>query len=140
MKTKLACALVIASAVVGCAQQPKMVWLRSDGQGIRDPVLARQFELDRTVCDGDTGKAGLVALNPVTPDGGYYNGSVAAQRGALSGNVMRGCMAQKGYVLVREDEASSKAAEFAAASAEQARREASVKEPTSSARRVASAR
>jgi hypothetical protein len=88
---------------------------------------------------GIRGKAGLTALNPGVASN-HYNESVGAERGALSADVMRGCMAQKGYVLVREDEVQAKAAEFAASSAEQARREASVKEPTSSARRVASAR
>jgi hypothetical protein len=102
MKTQLACALVIASAVVGCAQQPKTVWLRTDGRvAANDPVMSRQFEVDRTVCSGDTGKAGLTALNPGTSD--RYNGAVAVERGALSNNVMRGCMAEKGYVLVREE-------------------------------------
>jgi hypothetical protein len=62
--------------------------------------MSRQFEVDRTVCSGDTGKAGLTALNPGTSD--RYNGAVAVERGALSNNVMRGCMAEKGYVLVRE--------------------------------------
>jgi hypothetical protein len=140
MKTQLACALVIASAVIGCAQQPKTVWLRTDGRvAANDPVMSRQFEVDSTVCSGDTGKAGLTALNPGSSDRNY-NTAVARERGALSNNVMRGCMAEKGYVLVREDEVPAKAAEFAAANAEQARREASLKEPTSSARRVSSAR
>jgi hypothetical protein len=139
MKTQLACALVIASAVLGCAQQPKTVWLRTDGRvAANDPVMSRQFEVDRTVCSGDTGKAGLTALNPGTSD--KYNGAVAVERGALSNNVMRGCMAEKGYVLVREEEVSAKAAEYAAASAQQARQDAAVQSPASSAKRVASAR
>ncbi len=101
--------------------------------------MNRQFELDRTVCSGDTGKAGLVGLNPVSPYKGGYDYTVGAQRGALSGDVMRGCMAEKGYVLVREDEVGAKAAEFAAAT-EQARREAAAKQPPQpSAKRTASA-
>jgi hypothetical protein len=80
------------------------------------------------------------AIPPTAGLKGYYNGAAGAERGALSGDVMRGCMAEKGYVLVRKDEVTAKAAAFAAASAEQARREAAVKEPSSSARRVASTR
>jgi hypothetical protein len=138
MNIKFVCALVIAGAVVGCAQQPKTAWLRTDGRvAANDPVMSRQFEVDRTVCSGDTGKAGLTALNPGTSD--RYNGAVAVERGALSNNVMRGCMAEKGYMLVREDEVPAKAAEFAAAS-EQARREAAAKQPPPpSGKRVANA-
>jgi hypothetical protein len=42
------------------------------------------------------------------------------ERSALSANVMRGCMAEKGYVLVREDEAEARSAQFAAVAAEKA--------------------
>jgi hypothetical protein len=76
----------------------------------------------------------LTALNPGTSD--RYNGVVAVERGALSNNVMRGCMAEKGYVLVREEEVSAKSAEYAAASAQQARQDAAVQSPASSAKRV----
>jgi hypothetical protein len=78
----------------------------------------------------------LVALNPIlSTESGYYNRAAGAERGALSSDVMRGCMAQKGYVLVREDEAQAKAAEYAAATAQQARQEAAAapaKQPASS--------
>jgi hypothetical protein len=142
MKTQLACALVIASAVLGCAQQPKTVWLRNDGRmASSDPLMSRQFEVDRAVCSGDTGKAGLVALNPIqATDGGGYNRAAGAERGALASDVLRGCMAQKGYMLVREDEVAAKSAEYAAAAAQQARQDAAVQSPTSSAKRVASAK
>jgi hypothetical protein len=131
MKTKFICALVIASAVTACAQQPKMLWLRNDGRmAANDPVLSRQFEIDRAVCSGDTGKAGLVALNPMqATDGGGYNNKAGRERGALASDVMRGCMAQKGYMLVREDEVQAKSAEYAAAAAQQARQEAEAKQP-----------
>jgi hypothetical protein len=49
-------------------------------------------------------------------------------------------MAQKGYMLVREDEVAAKSAEYAAAAAQQARQDAAVQSPTSSAKRVASAK
>jgi hypothetical protein len=142
MKRQFVCALVIASAVVGCAQQTKTVWLRNDGRmAANDPVMSRQFEVDRAVCSGDTGKAGLVALNPIqATDGGGYNRAAGAERGALAGDVMRGCMAQKGYMLVREDEVQAKAAEYAAAAAQQAGQEAAAKQPPpSSSKRAASA-
>ena len=144
MKTKLACLAVAAFVAItfaGCASQPppKTVWLRTDGRvTANDPVLNRQFEVDRTVCSGDTGKAGLTALNPVTPNKGYYNGVVGVERGALSSDVMKGCMAEKGYVLVYEDEVPAKAAQFAAASAQQAKQEAAAKQ-VPNGKRVANA-
>jgi hypothetical protein len=144
MKMQLVCALVIASAVTACATQPpRTVWLRNDGRVAgNDPVMSRQFEVDRAVCSGDTGKAGLVALNPIAGGkDGYYNGVAGAERGALAGDVMRGCMAQKGYMLVREDEVQAKSAEYAAAAAQQARQEAATKQPAPqpSSKRTASA-
>jgi hypothetical protein len=118
MKTMFACALVIAGAsVAGCATQPpvQMTWIRTDGKNMKgDPVLVQQFEVDRSVCVGDTSKAGLAGLNPVTPYKADYSGAVAAERTNLSANVMRGCMAEKGYVFVREDEAEARSAQFAA--------------------------
>ena len=128
MKRQFVCALVIAGAVSACAQEEPVtqVWLRSDGKSpANDVVVSRQFEVDRTVCSG--GKVG------------YYNGVAGAERGALSADVMRGCMAQKGYVLVREDELQRKSAEFAAA-IDHERREAAAKEPPFSVKRVASSR
>jgi hypothetical protein len=137
MKIQLACALA-AIIVAGCATQPppRMVWIRTDGQGTSDPVRAQQFEIDRMVCNGDTSKAGLAGLNPVTPYKGGYSVSVDAERTALSNNVMHGCMADKGYVLVREDEAEARTAQFAAVAAEKVRREAAVKQPPASAKRT----
>jgi hypothetical protein len=142
MKLKFVCALAIAGLLSACAQHPKTVWLRSDGRvAANDPLMSRQFEVDRAVCSGDTGKAGLVALNPMqATDGGGYNRAAGAERGALAGDVMRGCMAQKGYMLVREDEVAAKSAEYAAAAAQQARQDAAAKQPPPpSGKRVANA-
>jgi hypothetical protein len=125
MKRQFVCALVIAGAVSACAQEEPVgqVWLRTDGKSpANDVVVSRQFEVDRADCSG--GKAG------------YYNGVAGSERGAFSADV-RGCMAQKGYVLVREDELQAKSAEFAAAS-DHAQREAAAKEPPFSVKRVAS--
>jgi hypothetical protein len=117
---------VLAAAALGlaaCLQPVDMVWVRTDGRVIKsDPVLLHQAEIDRTICGGDTGRAGLTGLNPVTPDGG--NRRISERRGELSADVMRGCMAEKGYVYVRADEAEARSAEFAAVAAENARRDA----------------
>jgi hypothetical protein len=58
-------------------------------------------------------------------------GAVTTERpernAVLLSDVLRGCMAQKGYMLVREDEVAAKSAEYAAAAAQQARQEAAAK-------------
>ena len=65
------------------------VWVRSDGQsGRENPSLARIFDADKAAC---------------TPAG--------------SAEPDRACMAGRGYVLVPESQAASKAAEFRAATA-----------------------
>jgi hypothetical protein len=115
-----------ALLLVGCAQNT--IYLRADGQvAANDPVLRQQFEMDRTVCRGEMQKADL---SGVTFTGGGLAGAVAAaERGQAAGQVAQGCMASKGYVLVREDEAPAKQQELAAIAAEKARREAAAAAP-----------
>ena len=92
-----------ALALIGCA--PHMIYLRADGvPPASDPVLQQQFEVDRTICDGEL------------------------QKGAGQTPV-RGCMAERGYVLVKEDEVAAKSQELAAIAAEKARREAAAVAP-----------
>ena len=107
----------------GCASAPKMLWLRADGQSVReDPVLKTQFELDGTSCLGERNKANL---SGVTFTGGGVAGIVASQnRSDAADTVQRGCMAEKGYLLIPEEQAEAKRAELAAAAAEKRRQEA----------------
>jgi hypothetical protein len=109
-----------------CAQQPKTIWIRADGKrAAGDTVLVHQFEMDRTICLGERQKANL---SGVTVANGSMAGVVAAQQRAdAADQVAAGCMAEKGYVLVREDEADAKSQEFAAVEAEKARRDAATK-------------
>lgn len=77
----------------------------------RNPVLQTQFEVDRTACLGERNKA---ALSGVTVAGGGLAGAIAAQeRTNAADTVGQGCMAEKGYLLVKEDEADAKRAELA---------------------------
>ncbi|RXG88734.1 hypothetical protein EAS61_29140 [Bradyrhizobium zhanjiangense] len=89
-----------------------MGWVRVDGQSSRDnPVLQTQFEVDRTACLGERNKA---ALSGVTVASGGLAATMAAQdRSNAADTVGQGCMAEKGYLLVREDEADAKRAELA---------------------------
>lgn len=104
--------IALCLALGGCAAAPKMVWLRVDGQTVREnPVLQTQAEIDGTSCLGERNKA---ALSGVTVAGGGIAGALAAaERTNAADTVARGCMAEKGYLLVREDEADAKRAELA---------------------------
>jgi hypothetical protein len=104
--------LALCAALGGCAAAPQMLWVRTDGQTIREnPVLVQQAELDRTICTGERSKA---ALSGVTFTGGGFAGAIAAQQRTVGADqVGQGCMAEKGYVLVQEDQAEAKRAELA---------------------------
>jgi hypothetical protein len=85
--------------------------------------------MDRTVCQGEMNKADL---SGVTYTGGGLAGAFAAAgRAQEAGQVGQGCMAAKGYVLVREDQAAAKQQELAGIAAEKARREAAAAAPPS---------
>jgi hypothetical protein len=115
--------VLAALLLSGCA--PHMIYLRADGVNpTGDPVLKQQFDTDSTICEGVMQKANVAG--PVTGSGG---GELAAVVGVASHNeavaqVGQGCMAEKGYVLVKEADAPAKSQELAAAAAEKARREA----------------
>src|SRR6266508_6268252 len=111
-----------------------MLWVRADGQRLAgDAVLLRQAEMDRTVCLGERQKA---TLSGVTVTRGGLAGVVAAQeRADAADQVGAGCMAEKGYVLAREDEAEAKREEFAAIEAEKARRDAATRVAASASKK-----
>jgi hypothetical protein len=121
-------AILICCTVAGCAQQPKTLWLRADGQRSNgDPVLNQQFQLDRTMCLGEREKADLSGVT--IAQGGFAGYAAAQQRGQAADAVGQGCMAQKGYVLVREEEADARQQEFAAVAAEKKQRELAAAAP-----------
>jgi hypothetical protein len=97
----LARVLFASAALAGCTfelsqPQPKMVWLRLDGQrGAGNPVLTQQFETDRAACLGTT-QQGIDPSQAVDA-------------------VAKDCMAAKGYIQVPEDQAAAKLQELAAA-------------------------
>jgi hypothetical protein len=99
-----------ALALAGCATRG--VFLLSDGRiPADDPLLKEQLEKDLTICNGEAQKANL-AGGPINVNS--YSRYMAA------GQVGRGCMAEKGYVLVRKEDVESKQKELAAAAAEKA--------------------
>jgi hypothetical protein len=118
-------AIIAAVALSGCAKD--MAYIRTDGQRtLTDPVLAQQFEIDRTICSGEMQKANV---SGVTFSGGGLAGLAAqVERQQAVGQVGQGCMAQKGYALVERDKAEARLAEFAAVAAEKKRREVAEQE------------
>jgi uncharacterized lipoprotein YajG len=120
--------VALCAALSGCAAAPKMLWLRADGQRAADnPVLRTQFELDGTACLGERNKANL---SGVTVTGGSIAGMAAAiDRSNAADTVQRGCMAEKGYLLVPEDQAEAKQAELAAVVEQKRQQEARTATP-----------
>ena len=83
--------LILLSGCVTTSTIPEMAWVRTDGRKIADdPALLQQGKSDVAACDAN-----------------LDNGSPTASA--------RGCMAQKGYVLVRRDQAEDVRAAYAAA-------------------------
>lgn len=104
--------VALCVALGGCAAAPKMGWVRVDGQSSREnPVLLTQFEVDRTSCLGERNKAALSGVTVAS--GGIAGAMAAADRSNAADTVGQGCMAEKGYLLVKEDEADARRAELA---------------------------
>ncbi|TGN80508.1 hypothetical protein EOW77_0028220 [Bradyrhizobium yuanmingense] len=121
----------------GCAAAPKMVWVRVDGQTVREnPVLQTQAEIDGTSCLGERNKAALSGVSVAS--GGIAAAAAAAERGAAADTVARGCMAEKGYLLVREDEADAKRAELAKVAELKKQQEAAAAAPAPKQKKPAS--
>jgi hypothetical protein len=99
------------------------------------PPLVTQYELDSTSCLGERNKANL---SGVTFTGGGIAGMVAAQnRAHAADTVQRGCMAEKGYLLVQEDQAEAKQAELAAIAEQKRQQEAAAAAPPMKPRKPA---
>jgi hypothetical protein len=88
------CFLAMLGLLSGCVTTytlPEMAWVRTDGRKIADdPALLQQGKSDIAACDAN--------LDSGTPTASA-----------------RGCMAQKGYVLVQRDQAEDVRAAYAAA-------------------------
>lgn len=110
-------ALGAAIALAGCqtAQQeaPSQVWTKTDGRRLNPGTAAyAQGELDLTYCKGETQKA-AVGQAPV-----YYQGLAGAisagiivdQRNKALVDILKGCMAGRGYVLTNRELADQRGA------------------------------
>jgi hypothetical protein len=91
--------LAVACAILtGCGGGADWGWKRTDGQSARnDPVLRKQFEADKTSCVGETQQAGLTGA---TGGQGASAGTLRSMRDHEALEIVRTCMARKGYVIV----------------------------------------
>jgi nicotinamide mononucleotide (NMN) deamidase PncC len=123
--------MLLVLGLSACASsEPRMAWIRVDGQTLNgNPALSQQIEVDQTICSGEGAKA---ELNSSTPEGSFtgFTGPTARQIRAKDGyEVFTGCMAAKGYVAVREDQAEAKRQEFATVAAAKQAQEAAQAPP-----------
>jgi hypothetical protein len=111
-----------AMLLVGCgAAPPKMLWLSTDGQRVTEnTTLKNQFDSDGATCLDDRRKA---ADSGTFISGGLANIAAIADRSRETDSDQQACMAQRGYLMVAEDQASAKQAELAAAAAEKKRQQ-----------------
>jgi len=113
MKSTLIAVGVAALVLAGCqttAEQPQRGWVRVDGRPmIGNPQLTQQLQIDQTICLGETSKAAS-GMQPVYWRG--IGGAIQAQmienqRTDMLTNVAKGCMAEKGYMLMTAEEAAA---------------------------------
>lgn len=104
-------AFLLMVGLLGCAPQVKSLWIRADGQTGRDsPAVEQQFAMDKAVCEGEMQKANMSGSNYCQGLAGCV--VAGAVRGQQMETVGKGCMAERGYMLVPEPEAEAKAAEL----------------------------
>ena len=107
-------ALLLSSCATPPPPDPP-VWVRTDGQSTHDnPAFQQQFEIDETVCRGQAQQAGMSAA-PVYTNNIIDAAIVANVRQGQITDVVQGCMASRGYILVPTSQAAAKAAELRAA-------------------------
>ena len=107
-KLRINCAMLAGAvlALAGCAKP--MVYLLPDGRvPASDPVLSRQLAGDVAVCNDERARS--------VQGGDHGNGSQT--RGAEVNEVGDECMADKGYVLVPQDEVPDMQRKLAAGAA-----------------------
>ena len=114
LKIALGLAAATVIALAGCQTMPPqepMIWIRTDGKPIKGiPANEQKAKIDALACQGEAAKiAG--AAPPV-----YYSGLAGAisaaqvmnERGEAIKAVAIGCMADRGYLYVKESDAPPK--------------------------------
>jgi hypothetical protein len=80
--------LMICLMFAGCASEPRKFWTHADG----GPVIARQFEVDSTICRGESQKANASGTVIITSGDGLAGAAAAASLYEALGDVYSGCM------------------------------------------------
>lgn len=102
--------LFLCLALMACATTgpDALVWVKADGTWIEDdPVLMRQFEVDKTICRGRRVQASMGASRRIPIPGedpvaaGLADAAAGFSRAADAAVVFEGCMAEQGYVMAR---------------------------------------
>lgn len=91
------CTMALALALAGCATaRTAPVWIRADGAAV-DP---QRLALDQTVCQGEMQRASMsgVQLDTGNP---FTDGVNGANRYLAGQDVLKGCMAGRGYLLTQ---------------------------------------
>ena len=104
--------LVADRELAGCASQDALV--RMDGQEMRgNAQLQTRASADAMACQGERSKAHMA---------GYSGGGLAQaiDRAMMGDQVFKGCMADRGYVVVPADKASEAVAHFQAVASQPA--------------------
>lgn len=119
MRFRTVAALAMVGALVGCQTTPQdpYIFVRVDGKRMADdPTYAPKFELDKAQCVGEVQKSATGA--PII----YYQGIAGAIDAAIIQNqhqqayvdILKGCMAGKGYAMVHQSQAPAVSAGFKA--------------------------
>lgn len=92
------------------APQEQYLWVRTDGRsGAADPALTAQYEIDRTVCFGEVQKsaAGAPVIYYSGLDGAISAAMLQSQYTKVYVDIMKGCMAGRGYLMVPASQAAA---------------------------------
>ena len=101
---------MIALLVAGCATSHKdpMQWMRSDARSIHaSPELAQQFQVDTMLCNSEMHRAKMSGTVAVTGND-WTDAFDESGRDKEAVEFLKGCMGQRGYVLLRESEARAR--------------------------------
>lgn len=104
---------VLTALLAGCASDPQMTFVRTDGQrGQGNPALEAQYLVDKAVCEGEAHKANMSGT--IFADGSLAGLAASSSRAREAKSVAVGCMAGRGYLSVPVEEADARLAELAA--------------------------
>jgi uncharacterized lipoprotein YajG len=108
-------AVSAALIFTSCAEPPRTAVLRVNGDRVTgNAVLEHTYRTDYAVCMGERQKAALSGVTAYGGSGGLAGIIASEDRSTAADQVLVGCLAQKGYVIVPEAEADAKSAQFRA--------------------------